>query len=86
MRASGTAAFSRHFFSTANGRVGLGPPGIKEDDVVCVFYSRGPLYILRFEDDESAKSIGDAYVHGLMKEGQAFGSQSSGVNELFLVA
>jgi hypothetical protein len=86
MRAFGTAALSRHFFSTVNGRVGLGLPGIKEDDVVCAFYSGGPLYILGFEGDEGAKLIGDAYVHWLMKEGQAFGSQSRGVNELFLVA
>jgi hypothetical protein len=48
--------------------VGLGPPGIKEDVVVCVFYSGGPLYILRFEDDEGSKVIWDAYVHRLMKQ------------------
>jgi len=84
--ALGMAALSRHFFSTVNGHVGLGPPGIKGDDVVCVFYSGGPLYILKFEEDDGAKLIGDAYVHGLMKEGQAFESQSRGADELFLVA
>jgi hypothetical protein len=59
LRAMSKALPSRHFFSTVDGRIGLGPPRIMEDDVVCVFYSRAPLYILRLEDGQGAKLIGD---------------------------
>ena len=58
---------SRRFFITENGRVGIGPGNIEKGDHVCVFYSAGPLYLLRYVDaDASAELVGDAYVDGLM--------------------
>ena len=58
----------RRFFVTEAGRVGLGPGSVKEGDHVCVFYSGGPLYLLRYVDaDAPAELVGDAYVDGLME-------------------
>jgi hypothetical protein len=79
----------RAFFSTDGGRVGLGPPDMKKGDVICVFYSGGPVYIIRFEDGKEegkdATLVGDAYVHGLMKNGEAFGSPDRGSDEDFVL-
>ena len=64
--ALGMQAF-RRFFITESGRVGIGPGSVEKGDHVCVFYSAGPLYLLRYVDaDASAELIGDAYVDGLM--------------------
>jgi hypothetical protein len=63
-------------FSTVGGRIGLGPPDVRKDDIVCVFYSGGPLYIIRFkeggEEEEDAEPNAESYVHGLLRQGQAF--------------
>lgn len=57
----------RRFFSTRGGRIGIGPADVQVGDVVCVFRSGVPLYILRYRAGEDiARLIGDAYVHGLM--------------------
>ena len=57
----------RRFFITENGRAGIGAGNVEKGDHVCVFYSAGPLYLLRYVDAEaSAELIGDAYVDGLM--------------------
>ena len=66
LHALGMQAF-RRFFVTESGRVGLGPPSVEKGDHVCVFYSAGPVYLLRYADaDASAELVGDAYVDGLM--------------------
>ena len=58
----------RRFFVTEAGRVGLGPRGVEKGDHVCVFYSGGLLYLLRYVDaDAPAELVGDAYVDGLME-------------------
>ena len=57
------------FFSTQNGRIGLGPPGIKHGDVICTLYGGEPVFVLRFPENNPkgpATLIGDAYVDGLM--------------------
>ncbi|MCJ1272748.1 hypothetical protein MMC21_000535 [Puttea exsequens] len=57
---------SRKFFNTEGGRIGLGPSDLQAGDVVCVFYSAGPLLVLRLEDsDDKAGLVGDAFVSGL---------------------
>jgi hypothetical protein len=62
------ASRDQRYFSMTGGRVGLGPSRLEVGDVVCVFYSHYPLYVLRFKDEVAeAKLIGDAYVHGLMR-------------------
>lgn len=67
LKALGMQAF-RRFFVTEAGRVGFGPGSVKKGDHVCVFYSAGPLYLLRYVDpDGPAELVGDAYVDGLME-------------------
>jgi hypothetical protein len=79
----------RAFFSTSKGRIGLGLPDIVKGDVVCVFYSGTPLYVIRFRDrsgeGEEAELMGDAYVHGLMRKGQAFNSPDREADEKFVL-
>jgi hypothetical protein len=63
------ACIGRRYFSTANGRVGLGPPNIEKGDKICVFYGCGPLFALREVEERTGewRLIGDAFVHGLME-------------------
>jgi hypothetical protein len=79
----------RAFFSTSGGRIGLGPPDVKKGDVVCVFYSGRPLYIIRLKDrkeeGEDAELIGESYVDGLMRQRQAFESPDRGPDENFIL-
>jgi hypothetical protein len=79
----------RAFFSTSKGRIGLGPADVAKGDVVCVFYSGSPLYVIRFKDrdgeGEEAILLGDAYVHGLMWRGQAFNSPDREADEKFVL-
>ncbi|KAL8837899.1 MAG: hypothetical protein Q9176_005375 [Flavoplaca citrina] len=57
----------RKLFNTKGGRLGLGPRTIRSGDVVCVFYSAGPLFALRFDEDrENSRLVGDVYMYGLM--------------------
>jgi hypothetical protein len=79
----------RAFFSTSKGRIGLGPSDVAKGDVVCVFYSGDPLYVIRFKDrdgeGEEAELVGEAYVHGLMRKGQAFNSPDREADEIFVL-
>ncbi|MCJ1247647.1 hypothetical protein MMC30_004862 [Trapelia coarctata] len=56
----------RPFFATKNGRIGRGAAAMRAGDAVCVFYSAGPVFVLRPKDDGSNELVGDAYVHGCM--------------------
>ena len=58
----------RMYFSTVNGRVGIGPPDIQRGDVVVVIYGTEPTFILRelSAPDTALEILGDAFVHGLM--------------------
>jgi hypothetical protein len=83
------ACKGRAFFSTSKGRIGLGPADVVKGDVVCVFYSGAPLYVIRFKDrngeGDEAELVGDAYVHGLMRKGQAFNSPDREADERFVL-
>ncbi|KAL9585388.1 MAG: hypothetical protein Q9203_004263 [Teloschistes exilis] len=59
---------SRKFMITDGRRIGLGPSDIRAGDVICVFYSAAPLFVLRFGEkvDDKWMLVGDAFVHGLM--------------------
>ena len=55
------------FFSTHDGRIGLGPCDLQAGDVICVLYGGAPLFVLRFNDSsEVAQLVGDTFVYGLM--------------------
>jgi hypothetical protein len=79
--------YGRAFFSTSRGRIGLGAPDVMKGDVVCVFYSGGPLYVIRFQDrkeeGKDVELIGEAYVHDLMREGLALDNPDRGSDENF---
>ena len=75
----------RRFFITEAGRVGIGSGSVEKGDHVCVFYSAGPLYLLRYVDaDAPAELIGDAYVDGLMDLGNMPGD-TRGEDEVFKI-
>jgi len=73
------------FFVTSKGRIGLGPARIQPGDVICVLYSGGPLYVLRYESESKvATLIGDAYVYGCMDLDQ-LPPEERGVDETFII-
>jgi len=78
------ATIERVFFTTADGRVGLGPPSIAEGDEVYILFGGRTPFVLRpshqrFEVDgepsECYELVGDCYVHGIM-DGETITSQS----------
>ena len=62
------ACQGRTFFSTKNGRIGIGPSETQPGDLVCILYGAEPLYVLRRRGDgkEPLQILGDAFVHGCM--------------------
>ena len=79
------AQIFRRFFITENGRMGIGNGSVEKGDHVCVFYSAGPLYLLRYVDaDASAELIGDAYVDGLM-DLEKMPGDTRGKDEVFVI-
>jgi hypothetical protein len=83
----------RRFFTTSNGRLGVGPPRIEPGDIVCVFRGEPLPLILRPDptsvgDEEIFKLVGEAYVHGVM-DGEIFHAEDEGeavLERLFTVA
>jgi hypothetical protein len=63
------ACSGRHYFSTEQGRLGLGPLEIKTGDIICVFYGTRTVFVLRpaRENPDEWYFVGDAFVHGLME-------------------
>ncbi|KAI4115246.1 MAG: hypothetical protein LQ345_004121, partial [Seirophora villosa] len=73
------------FFNTKGGRIGLGPRKLQPGDVICVFYSAGPLFALRFDETgEKAELVGDTYMHGLMNL-ENTPDDARGVDEWFCI-
>ncbi len=61
------ACRGRRYFSTKNGRVGIGPADALPGDIVCIFFSGPTPYIIRPTQSVSTyKFLGESYVHGLM--------------------
>ena len=56
----------RPFFVTKNGRIGRGATAMRAGDALCVFYSAGPVFILRSKEAGPLELVGDAYLHGCM--------------------
>ncbi|SMQ48515.1 unnamed protein product [Zymoseptoria tritici ST99CH_3D7] len=63
-------SWSRSFFTTKAGRIGLGPMGLREEDVIAVLFGGQTPFVLRPLRDGRYKFIGECYVHGIM-DGQA---------------
>jgi hypothetical protein len=81
---TGTCAH-RRYFSTENGRLGVGPLDIKKGDTVCVLYGTRPVYILR-ETEVTGEwlLIGGAYVYGLMDLTETV-KNARGTDEVFTI-
>ena len=76
---------TRRLFITEAGRVGIGPGNVEKGDHVCVFYSAGPLFLLRYVDaDAPAELVGDAYVDGLM-DLEKMPGDTRGKDEVFAI-
>ncbi|MCJ1386581.1 hypothetical protein MMC17_009707 [Xylographa soralifera] len=58
---------ARPYFFTQNGRIGRGPVGIQQNDLICVLYSAPAPFVLRYDNESNvAKLIGDAYLDECM--------------------
>jgi hypothetical protein len=77
----------RRYFSTENGRLGLGPPEIQKGDTVCVFYGTETVMLLRPAKSNPGEwyFVGDAFVHGLMKLDET-PECAKGADEIFTIA
>jgi hypothetical protein len=60
------ACSNRSFFTTLDGRVGLGPSNLETGDTVCIFCNTFTPFIIRSRESGHSELIGEAYVHGLM--------------------
>lgn len=58
-------AEGRRFFATLGGYMGLGPPGMRPGDVICVFLGGPVPWVIRQEGNEYVL-IGECYIHGCM--------------------
>lgn len=61
-----TACSNRTFFTTLDGRIGLGPSNLEIGDTVCMFCNTFSPFIIRSRVSGHSELIGEAYVHGLM--------------------
>lgn len=75
----------RRYVSTTGGRIGVVAGGVELGDSVVAIYGAGPLYLLRFGEDGKASLVGDAYIHDLMEEDEAFACTDRGVDETFVL-
>jgi hypothetical protein len=57
--------FHYTYFTTADGRLGIGDLGLKNGDEICVLFGGRVLYIIR-PLDSHFKLVGECYVHGYM--------------------
>lgn len=55
----------RRFFTTLGGYMGIGPPGMRPDDSICVFLGGNVPWVVRREGHEYTL-VGECYVHGIM--------------------
>lgn len=55
----------RRFFTTSSGRIGIGPPTMREGDFVAILFGGYTPYVLRPEGGQYSL-VGECYVHGIM--------------------
>ncbi|KAF2672780.1 hypothetical protein BT63DRAFT_420989 [Microthyrium microscopicum] len=53
-------------FITKRGYVGIGPPNMAAEDIICIFYGAHVPYVLRPVEDGRYTLIGETYVYGIM--------------------
>ncbi|KAK1754436.1 heterokaryon incompatibility protein-domain-containing protein [Echria macrotheca] len=74
----------RPYVMTVTGLLGLGCPGVRVGDVVCVLYGTTVLYLLRPRADGTYEFVGDAFLHGMM-HGEAITSPQRGPDEMIRI-
>lgn len=74
----------RPYISTHNGMLGLGCPGIKIGDVVCILYGTTVPYILRPSANGKMVFVGDAYIYNAMN-GEMLKAAEKAPDELFQI-
>lgn len=55
----------RRFFTSLGGYMGIGPPGMRQGDSICVFLGGNVPWVVR-QDGHEYELIGECYVHGIM--------------------
>ena len=80
------ACIDRRYFSTAKGRVGLGPLHTKPGDLICILYNGATPFLLRPRHLDATKQelIGECYVHGIMY-GEAFEIETALEEQVFVI-
>ena len=69
-------SFGRRLIQTREGLIGLGPGSAEIGDLVCVLFGGHVLYVLRKEQSDHYKFVGECYVHGMM-DGEAINSSNT---------
>jgi hypothetical protein len=46
--------------------MGLTPPKVQVDDLVCIFIGASTLFVVREMEDGYFRLVGECYIHGLM--------------------
>jgi hypothetical protein len=80
-----SACSNRTFFTTLDGRIGLGPSNLETGDTVCIFCNTLTPFIIRSRARGHSELIGEAYVHGLMY-GEIFDEKDEKDLEMILLA
>ncbi|RDW57327.1 hypothetical protein BP5796_12777 [Coleophoma crateriformis] len=72
------ASYKRDFIATEHGRIGWGPEGVEEGDVIVVFQNGIVPHILRPRSSTAPMMlVGEAYIDGLMN-GEVFSIENQG--------
>ncbi|MCJ1266814.1 hypothetical protein MMC22_006699 [Lobaria immixta] len=75
-------AEGRRFFATLGGYMGLGPPGMRPGDLLCVFLGGPVPWVIRKEGNEHVL-IGECYTHGCMN-GEVINTEHIPVQDVVL--
>lgn len=62
---TGAKVGARRVYTTKGGYVGVGPPLMEKDDIVCLIYRTNVPFILRRLKNGYAL-VGESYMHGMM--------------------
>ncbi|KAI0381327.1 heterokaryon incompatibility protein-domain-containing protein [Hypomontagnella monticulosa] len=79
------ACSGRPYMCTDSGRLGLGCPGMRVGDVVCILYGTTVPYVLRQRPNGSMEFIGDAYIYNAMNGEWLRPREGRGPDEIFRI-
>lgn len=79
-----TACSGRPYINTSAGLMGLGYPGVRVGDMICILYGTTVPYVLRPRPDGAMTLVGDAYINDIM-DGQALSLTEKSADEMFQI-